>query len=256
MNKEKNIFYRASSGRGFTLIELLTVIAVVGILLTLIVVAMGGVRENAKSTKSASNLRQWGIALNLYLSDNGGAIPYEGDADRMTWARVASNANQRAWFNALPPYVGMLAMRDLDGAGRQSFTRRAGIHQCPFVEWRDHRQPNFSYMMNSQIYHPAGPGDSGDAPVRLTNIEEPALTVMFADLDQQYNDRPRGRGRHVDVRHRNGQTQILFFDGSVARFDAEYVRLENYAANGINYTDNNKPDLIWNPWIHPRLVQP
>lgn len=238
---------------GLTLIEIITVLAIMGIVAALTLVALGGVRESAKSTKSAGHMRQWGVALHLHLADNDGVIPFEGDADRMTWGRIANTANQQAWFNVLPQYVGMLPMRELDSAGRQAFTRTAGIHHCPLVEWRDHRQPNFSYMMNSQIYHPAGPGDDADSPVRYSHIQDPAMTVMFADLNQQFNTRPRGRGRHVDARHRNNQTNILFFDGSVARFDADYVQLDNYSVDGVDYTDNNKPDLIWNPWNHPRL---
>lgn len=243
----------SSLERGFTLLELISVVAIIGILMVIIVVALQGMRDSAMSTQSASNLRQWGTALHLYMSSNRGAVPFEGDADRMTWNRIGNAANEKAWFNVLPEYVNMRPMRDLDTAGRESLLDQSGIHRCPFVEWRDARQPNFSYMMNSQIYHPGGPSDDPNVPVRSSHIQEPSITVMFSDLDQSFNTRPRGRGRHVDARHRNGEAHLMFFDGRVARYDAEYLRLDNYTANGINYTDNNKPNIIWNPWNHPRL---
>lgn len=239
--------------RGFSLIELLAVIAVVGILASLVIAVVGEVREAAKSTLSASNLRQWGVALHLYMNLNQERIPFEGDADRMTWSRIGSPENREAWFNVLPPFVDMPEMRELDGDSRKGLLDRVGIHRCPLVEWRDHRLPNFAYMMNSQIYHSTGPGSNENASVRYGHIQEPAATVMFADLNQSFNTRPRGRGRHVDARHRNGKTHLMFFDGHVERFDAEYVRLDDYTADGVRYTDNNKPNIIWNPWNHPRL---
>jgi len=56
--------------RGFTLIELLVVIAVIGIVAALITPAVNGAKQKSKDAKSASNLRQIGIALNGYASDH------------------------------------------------------------------------------------------------------------------------------------------------------------------------------------------
>ncbi|MEY4488304.1 MAG: hypothetical protein RIQ79_812 [Verrucomicrobiota bacterium] len=61
--------YRRRAGSAFTLIELLTVIAIIGILAAIIIPTVGRVRAKAASTKSASNLRQLGIALNLCIAE-------------------------------------------------------------------------------------------------------------------------------------------------------------------------------------------
>ncbi len=60
--------------RGFTLIELLIVIAVIAILATIAYPVFIGVEEHAKATKDMSNLRQIGIATQLYMNDNDGAL--------------------------------------------------------------------------------------------------------------------------------------------------------------------------------------
>ncbi len=60
---------------GFTLIELLVAVTVMSILALLIVTMVAQVRKTAERTVCASNLRQWGSALNAYATDNRGLIP-------------------------------------------------------------------------------------------------------------------------------------------------------------------------------------
>ena len=60
---------------GFTLIELLVTITVIAILCMLLSSVIGQVRKAAVRTVCASNLRQWGAALNAYAADNRGLIP-------------------------------------------------------------------------------------------------------------------------------------------------------------------------------------
>src|SRR6266516_7611557 len=68
--------------RAFTFIELLVVMVVVGILFSIAYPVYTGVLERAKVTKDMNNLRQIGIATQLYLNDNDGALP--GSAT-VTW---------------------------------------------------------------------------------------------------------------------------------------------------------------------------
>lgn len=245
----KSTSIEKSLRRGFTLIEVLVAIVIIASLAALSSVGYGKFRERAKSAVSMNNLRQWGQALMLHSGDHNGQVPYEGDRDRVTWGNIAAKTNQTSWFNVLPPYVGELPMSELTEHGRQDRMSRAGIHLCPLVKWRDARRPTFAYMMNSQLYHPGGPTDSAAQPLRLASIPEPSATVIFADVDQSSPDRPRGRGTHVDNRQPGGRVHLTFMDGSVRAFDAAYVKTENF---GDGYTENNKPELIWNPWIHPR----
>ena len=67
-----------ATGKGFTLIELLVVIAVIAILAAMLLPALNAAREKSRRARCISNLRQVGIALNIYANDHRDRLPYTG----------------------------------------------------------------------------------------------------------------------------------------------------------------------------------
>lgn len=65
-----------ASGQAFTLIELLVVIAIIAILASLLLPTLAKSRDTGRKVACISNLRQIGLAIQGYASDNDGKMPY------------------------------------------------------------------------------------------------------------------------------------------------------------------------------------
>ena len=75
--------------RGFTLIELLIVIAIIGVLATLLMVNFVGVRQRARDAQRKSDLRQLQSAMEIYRSDNS-SYPDSGSTGGISTTLVAN----------------------------------------------------------------------------------------------------------------------------------------------------------------------
>lgn len=80
-----NTSRRLAKSQAFTLIELLTVIAIIGILAAILIPTISKVKNTANASRCASNLRQIGQQLIMYVGDNKGRLP---NLQALTWSGV------------------------------------------------------------------------------------------------------------------------------------------------------------------------
>ena len=61
--------------KGFTLIELLVVISIIGLLASIVLIALNDARAKARDAKRVADMKQLVTALNLYYNDNQDSYP-------------------------------------------------------------------------------------------------------------------------------------------------------------------------------------
>ena len=256
--------------RGFTLIELLVVIAIIAILAAMLMPALAKAKHKAHGAACMNNLRQWGLAQNMYLDDNRNVFPlpkiatatpgssgYNENTPGWSDFKNFHNAGQgdNAWFNALPSYVGGKALWEI-ASDPANFVSGRKIFDCPAVtqptEFPDLDRVVFNYGMNPK-------GNTGlDASIaygtsfKSTMVQNPSAFVFLADNRARSTDLPYygTPTKEVGVQHcwvkqfsarHNVGGNLTFADGHVAHFKYTYVA----AVGGTTPLDTGAPDINW-----------
>jgi prepilin-type N-terminal cleavage/methylation domain-containing protein len=117
----------------FTLVELLVVLAIVAVLAGLLLPGLARAKDNARATQCVSNLRQWNLALALYVNENEDCIPRRGQGVQP----LANIARPEDWFNALPPIIDLPSYQSLVTNGMIPRPTDRTIFVCPKAKPND-----------------------------------------------------------------------------------------------------------------------
>ncbi len=104
--------------------ELLVVVAIIALLVSILLPALGQAREETKRVVCSTNLRQFGLAWSVYAEDN--------HDKSMTWSSTVSDPD--FWFYRLAPYLGDSTFE----SGSENEKGALQILKCPSAGvWRD-----------------------------------------------------------------------------------------------------------------------
>jgi prepilin-type N-terminal cleavage/methylation domain-containing protein/prepilin-type processing-associated H-X9-DG protein len=162
--------------KGFTLIELLVVIAIIAILAAILFPVFAQARERARAISCTSNLKQIGLATNMYAQDYDETYP-------CGWGEF--DAGHTMWRVALQPYIQKYG----DTSGNlydSSKYGNTGIFMCPDVNGSTATYGPTSYGYNAFGGMTLGWSDREHtfpgAPV--ANLYKPANLVAYADAGE------------------------------------------------------------------------
>jgi prepilin-type N-terminal cleavage/methylation domain-containing protein/prepilin-type processing-associated H-X9-DG protein len=207
----------------FTLIELLVVISIIAVLASLLLPAIKLVRDSARTTACASNLRQCMMGVIAYAGDNDGTIPpakgpaswYDGPTSELAGATVAH------WHELIRPYFS-------DGGAT---SRRDVFWGCPEYGKTGANSAYTGFGMNVWWGTPSdwttakknmGPVDNPNSwrPVSITRVTLKSQRLCLGDsnnwnIDQPWED-ATGWCSTIDYRrHRRNSMNCAMYDGSV-----------------------------------------
>jgi prepilin-type N-terminal cleavage/methylation domain-containing protein/prepilin-type processing-associated H-X9-DG protein len=175
---------RRNARAAFTLIELLVVIAIIGILAAMLLPALNRAREKANAAACTSNLKQIGVAIQMYEDDFRDWIPPA--------ARAGPGQDGASFDRLISPYIS-------GGGNTVGMTNPhhlwATVFKCP-TDRAPHNNPTQddsprSYAMNIRLDNFTGNNGmmtSVGLGVNSLAIEDPSGTIMVAERPNVANE--------------------------------------------------------------------
>ena len=160
----------------FTLIELLTVIAIIAILAGMLMPAVSKARSKAQSVACVNNLKQIGLAANMYVNDNKEYFPLAA----LNMLDDSNNLIAVGWAGSLHSYLGIELEPDTSVLAKS-------VLNCPMSDVADNFGSNTkttaasAYISNPLLTRPKG--DSTTDVFTTEGIKLPSAGMKLSRIE-------------------------------------------------------------------------
>jgi len=172
--------------RAFTLLELLVVIGIIALLAGLLLPVIARSKEAGRATACLGNLRQIGLALQMYVQENNNLLPVMRDKVYGT--------------NSIPP-TNAVALPSVDVV-MSNHLGSAAILKCPSDREKIFEQSASSYAWNSLLN-----GQDADRLIVMNMPFDPHQIPVFYDKEAFHKD--RGEKKGVNFLYADGHIRNL-----------------------------------------------
>ena len=168
-----------SVDRGFTLVELLVSIAVLAVLAALILSAVARAQQMAHRIQCVGNLRQLGLAAEMYWNDH--------DGRTFRFRGPSTNGGTIYWFGWIERWNGANEGRrafDARPAALYPYLQGRGVDACPSLRRDDGFKWKASGATHGYGYNRHLSTPTHVPPLSMQEVRQPDATVLMADAAQ------------------------------------------------------------------------